>query len=70
MELAIRESTDDRTLQGLEKSPRKEGCRISTVKSRRKDISRLGVEEEAERRGMVFFFFSANIIHGAKSVLT
>lgn len=69
MELAIRESTDDRMLEGLENSPRKEGCRISMVKSRRKDISRQGVEEEAERRGMVFFS-SANIIHGAKSVLT
>lgn len=71
MELAIRESSDDRTLEGLEKSLRKEGkegCRISMVKSRRKDVSTQGVEEEAERRGMVFF--SANIIHGAKSVLT
>lgn len=70
MELAIREGRDDRPLEGSEKSLRKEGCRISVVKSRRKHISREGVEEAAERRGVFFFFFSANIIHGAKSVLT
>ena len=56
MELAIRESTDDRTLEGLGKALRKEGCRISMVKSIRKHISREGVEEEAERRGIFFFF--------------
>lgn len=67
MELAIREGRDDRLLEGSEKSLRKEGCRISVVKSRRKHISREGVEEAAERRGV--FFFPANIIHGAKSVL-
>ena len=53
MELAIREGRDDRLLEGSEKSLRKEGCRISVVKSRRKHISREGVEEAAERpRGL------------------